>query len=357
MKTLHLLILLWILASIAALAMPIFDLAYLHPALVKLMSHSTERDAERLAQAALGRLPRQPDGEIDFGPAGLRRQLELVRKDLGLLRLGFMDMDGGMVSQVKPGFRPGRPNLLKQVVTSGRGMTRTLRVSLETPSDGQVSADVMVLTLPVIEGGFQIGALEVVYDWTEQRSKLTELVQRSTLFLLFIPAFFLFVVGYVSRQSYRAVHAQSVAQERLAESQKMLQAKHQELTDLFQQIEVAKEEWQISMDCIDDMVLLVDKDNLIRRCNEAFRRLVGTGYAELLGKNWRKVLFTPEMEVVSMSASSFQLYHKPTSRWLDLNFYPYKDRAENGPDWTVITINVREEGDARLPSEKATEKE
>src|SRR5947209_6886527 len=48
-------------------------------------------------------------------------------------------------------------------------------------------------------------------------------------------------------------------------------------------------QWQTTFDAIADGVVLLDRDGLILRCNEAFRRLVGRSFQELIGQPARLV--------------------------------------------------------------------
>ena len=336
MSRLRTLVLLWVLASLAALTMPLFDLTYLHPEMTRLMTFNVERDARRLAEKALNQLaPAEYLRAQD--PQAMRQQLEHLRRDLDVLRLTLMSPDGTILQAAAEGFAGGIGQVhLRQVLTTGRSLTRPLRVA---QGGMGTTRDLMLLTLPIHRGDEITGAFELVYDWTDQRRRLDHLVTIAATVMILVPLFFLSVVGFIASRAFRAVRQFETVQNELAESKRLVEAKHDELTELFRQIEQAKEEWQVSMDCIDDMVLLVDKEGLIRRCNDALHKMVSLPYTDILGKNWRQVLFGPGIEVVSLNQQSFQLYHRDAHKWLNLNFYPYKDR-KGASQWSVITIRV-----------------
>ena len=93
------------------------------------------------------------------------------------------------------------------------------------------------------------------------------------------------------------------------------------------------------MDCIGDMVLLVDPAGKIRRCNQALRLFVGKDYMEILGTDWRELLLNHSLTTMTTSNSGTELHHAPSGRWFIFTEYPFTDRTENDSHGTVITIN------------------
>ena len=53
----------------------------------------------------------------------------------------------------------------------------------------------------------------------------------------------------------------------LSGAQNSLESEHAKLTKLFQQVELAKRQWEQTMDCIGEMVPVVDDQDRIIRCN------------------------------------------------------------------------------------------
>ncbi|MBZ0154862.1 MAG: PAS domain S-box protein [Alphaproteobacteria bacterium] len=80
------------------------------------------------------------------------------------------------------------------------------------------------------------------------------------------------------------------AQQAEREKKQELEKAYENLTSLFHAIEVAKNEWESTMDCIDDMVLLIDHEGRIQRCNKAVGALSGKSYQELVGSDWKALL-------------------------------------------------------------------
>ena len=123
------------------------------------------------------------------------------------------------------------------------------------------------------------------------------------------------------------ISARKDAERQLLKNQAELVLKHEQLTELFRQVEKGKREWEQTMDCIDDMVAMVDADGKIRRCNRAFERITGSTYTRLLSSDWRVLLREGGLDLDQLEGASGELYHERSRRWLTLRIYPYGDRG------------------------------
>ena len=124
------------------------------------------------------------------------------------------------------------------------------------------------------------------------------------------------------------------AERLLQKKQAELVLKHEQLTDLFRQVELGKREWEQTMDCIDDMVAMVDREAKIRRCNRAFMQLAGGAYTELISCDWRELLRGAGLELDSLPGESGELFHPQSRRWFTLKIYPFDE--ERG---AVVTLH------------------
>lgn len=131
------------------------------------------------------------------------------------------------------------------------------------------------------------------------------------------------------------ITSRKLAERQLQKKQAELLMKHEQLTDLFRQVEQGKREWEQTMDCIDDMVAMVNSEGKIKRCNRAFMSLVGCGtpgspefqmtYPQLISTDWRQLLRDAGLEIDSLENLSGELFHPSSQRWLTLKTYPYDD--------------------------------
>jgi two-component system, NtrC family, sensor kinase len=111
----------------------------------------------------------------------------------------------------------------------------------------------------------------------------------------------------------------------LQKKQAELVLKHEQLANLFRQVEQGKREWEQTMDCVDAMVAMVDDEGRIRRCNRAFMRLTGSDYQQLESQDWHGLLRDAGLDIDSLEGFSGELFHALSRRWLALKTYPYDE--------------------------------
>jgi two-component system, NtrC family, sensor kinase len=121
------------------------------------------------------------------------------------------------------------------------------------------------------------------------------------------------------------ITARKDAERELLKKQAELVLKHEQLANLFRQVEKGKREWELSMDCVDDMVALADGEGLIRRCNRAFVELSACTTAQLHALRWDQLLREAGLDLDSLQGMSGELFHQASRRWLTLKTYRYGD--------------------------------
>jgi len=118
---------------------------------------------------------------------------------------------------------------------------------------------------------------------------------------------------------------------KLLSNQEELSKKHSELQALFTQIDQIKKEWEQSMDCSDDMMILVDQSGRIKRCNRAVKTFAGKEYGVILQRDYMELLrecgLINDPITNGKNMQNIELYHEPSARWFMLNSYPYEDKS------------------------------
>ena len=107
----------------------------------------------------------------------------------------------------------------------------------------------------------------------------------------------------------------------LRSEQEKLQREHATLTTTFKLVERAKCEWERSMDRIDDLVVLIDGQGAIKRCNRAFADFTGKPYAELVGQNLAEFFDDFTIAPEKQNARGVEIYHEESDRWFLFNVY------------------------------------
>jgi signal transduction histidine kinase/DNA-binding NarL/FixJ family response regulator len=114
--------------------------------------------------------------------------------------------------------------------------------------------------------------------------------------------------------------------------------------ELIHQISIAKQEWESAVDFIDKIILLIDTENVIHRCNRSLCSLTGMSYKNLIGKKWNQILKTTGFFPVP---GDFHIYggieflDASTERWMLLQIHPYFDiiRGDERLTRQVITFH------------------
>lgn len=121
--------------------------------------------------------------------------------------------------------------------------------------------------------------------------------------------------------------ANAEMEERVHKRTEELLVKHEQLSSLFEQVRHAKIQWEQTMDCIDDIVMLVGEDGCLLRCNKALIQFTKVdNYHDLLGLDWLKLLASCGLYLDKVSSNSQELYHEGSGRWFTVNWYNYADK-------------------------------
>ncbi|NVO00253.1 MAG: response regulator [Geobacteraceae bacterium] len=116
-------------------------------------------------------------------------------------------------------------------------------------------------------------------------------------------------------------------EERVHQRTAELIAKHEQLSNLFKQVRHAKIQWEQTMDCIDDIVMLVGADGALIRCNKALINFTGVdSYQDLLGLDWLKLLASCGLDLARLSNRAQELFHESSGRWFTVKWYNYADK-------------------------------
>ena len=136
------------------------------------------------------------------------------------------------------------------------------------------------------------------------------------------------------------------AENLLVDKTKNLEAAYEELLrkdealrNLFRHVEVAKREWEMTMDCIDDIVILADKEGKIKRCNKALAQHTARSYQEIVGKDYERFLAEHGIKANFLShGGAIDLFHEPTRRWFMGKSHHFHDIREGVRSASVIII-------------------
>jgi two-component system NtrC family sensor kinase len=118
-----------------------------------------------------------------------------------------------------------------------------------------------------------------------------------------------------------------------------LRAEHDELSRVYNLVSAAKQEWERTMDRVDDMLFLADASRRVRRCNRTFREFVGRSYAEVLGQPFDRLLLEAGIDVEPSFGRPVECFHERTGKWFVVSHYPFEEVSSGGPQATICTIH------------------
>jgi PAS domain S-box-containing protein len=136
----------------------------------------------------------------------------------------------------------------------------------------------------------------------------------------------------------RDVTEQRRLEKDLLESDARLYLKHEELKNLFQQMESIRREWEETMDCISDMFILADQWGKIRRFNRAVENFSGKAHRDIVGRDWREFLEEVGLRA-HLEAPGLALLHAGSGRCFVIKRHAFPTVELDGSSREVIIIN------------------
>ncbi|MRR53736.1 MAG: PAS domain-containing sensor histidine kinase [Deltaproteobacteria bacterium] len=113
---------------------------------------------------------------------------------------------------------------------------------------------------------------------------------------------------------------------------------HRELQRLFDQVEVAKTEWERTMDCVPMMVVLTNNSGSVQRCNKSLADYLHKDYYEIIGRNWALLLSERGLPINSSQGSTRTIHEESSDKWYELKMHPYTSKGKIPSSGHVITI-------------------
>lgn len=117
------------------------------------------------------------------------------------------------------------------------------------------------------------------------------------------------------------------------------QQAEEQMKSLFQKVSEGKRQWEETMDCIDDLVLVVDAESRVRRCNRSVISLMNRSYEEILQNDWHILLQDAGMDFEPQGGRENEIFHPATDRWFLLKNYHFRKTGETDGTWSVITLH------------------
>jgi two-component system NtrC family sensor kinase len=115
-------------------------------------------------------------------------------------------------------------------------------------------------------------------------------------------------------------------EEELESSRRMLEDQHRTLDKLFARVESAKQEWEDTLDCISDIVLMCDTKGTIQRCNASFCTLTGITFDAINGKSWAGILYGQGFTISDYNKGNGTVSDREGKSFYDLRTFPLHNK-------------------------------
>ncbi|MDX9715609.1 MAG: DUF3365 domain-containing protein [Dissulfurispiraceae bacterium] len=128
------------------------------------------------------------------------------------------------------------------------------------------------------------------------------------------------------------------AEQELLKSQSELAKKHDELKKLFSLMEQAKKEWEATMNCLGDIVILTDNNGKIIRFNNSISKISDKPFDNIASMSIEELFSESELQVSDIYGQSVDIFHQKSKKWFVFNSYEYID-TDGKTSGHVITMH------------------
>lgn len=215
-----------------------------------------------------------------------------------------------------------------EIVAKGKVYSKSVSKDQKSVEGDTYHLDIVETYVPLVKSEKFTGALEIYQDIT----KTQELLRKSLYWAVGLPmgVMILFVIVFIGGivQVDRFIKLQLETENRLNGQQKILEEDKKKQLALFAKVEQAKKEWEATMDCVEDMVMMTDTTFKISRCNKAVLSYSCLGFNDILGKSFMDIFPDKENDQEKSFEKGFDFYNTLTDQWFFISVYPLKENEK-----------------------------
>ncbi len=142
--------------------------------------------------------------------------------------------------------------------------------------------------------------------------------------------------------------------EDLRKEHELVEQRHVNLKDVFKKVADAKEEWEKTIDGIQDMVMLIDSVGSIRRCNKQTAAFFKMTYQEIIGKNWLELLKLRGIVIESAADRLVEVGQEQSHRVFEVRLDPIQsDLGQQSTSIIIRDITEQKEHEEALRDKNA----
>ena len=334
---------------------PLANLYIINPFYTKVLVSFIEQDAIRIVNH-LSHSIKEDNGALSSNSAIRWGEEESARvlSDFELTRIKIFDNTGRIIysSSQKDIGQINTMRYFKDIVAKGDPFSKMVQKEQLTMEGKRVTREIVETYVPVMNGQEMVVAFEFYFDISGRYKELSRLLYISLLIpglLMFTYlGLLLFSLKRLDRSISKNIEDNAILEnnrrdiektrDSLQEQQFVLLEEQKVQNKLFKQVEGAKRQWEATMDCVKDLVLLTDTGLRVVRCNKAVLGFTGLSFDQIIGKKWIDILADNKFEKHDFAGSSFEYFHAPSRKWLYLNIYTVKNE-QSRLEGLVVTMH------------------
>ncbi len=109
--------------------------------------------------------------------------------------------------------------------------------------------------------------------------------------------------------------------DQLEHAQKELLKKHEEMNKIFKHVERAKREWEQSMDCISDIVIITNENNEIIRANKPVLTIINKPFLEIIGRKWNELFLEHDIKKSGEFEGNPEFFHQSLNKYFSVRVH------------------------------------
>jgi PAS domain S-box-containing protein len=327
-----------------AVAIPLVNFYLVFPRYAQEIIKGKEEDTVRFANhIAKMMLKGEQEFTADKVTRWTDREIPEIIQDFQLYKIKIFDSAGTTLFSTTAADigKLNSHDYFHNVVAKGKPFTKVVHKDEKSLEGEIVARDVVETYVPIMKGPNFVGAFELYYDITATLKALG----KTFLFSMLIPApliaLFLSTVLITILTLDRKEQEGRKTKQLLEEQRELLFEDQKKQAEMFSLVENAKRQWETTMDCISELVILTDPGFLIKRCNHAVTELTGLAYRQLLGRNLKEII--PDTRIDGSNTTigeSYEYIHPPSGHTFYLSVFPVVETIDQEPGFVISLSDI-----------------
>ncbi|MBI5632755.1 MAG: PAS domain S-box protein [Nitrospirae bacterium] len=246
------------LAIVAVLAMPVYILFVISPAVTQLVERNAQEEALSVAtHLASMLLSNNVLPGRDLLPADFSPEVEKVRKDFRIIMVKVYSSAGVVIYSTDPAYlgQVNSEEYFRNMVSKGRVCSKIVRQKAKTLEGETAESDVAEIYVPLMKAGVFSGAFEIYYDVSGRISNLNRVMSHAYAVLFATVTLLLGLTGAALSRAVKNMRER----------------------------DMARKEWENTFDAVTDPIMILDPQFRMLRINKAMGQWLGIAPDKAVG--------------------------------------------------------------------------